>query len=117
MDPRIYQLSDEEHNEIAERLKNELSEFTTPVKNPVAVILGGQPGAGKGGLVALAENEFPDYHFVVINGDELRKEHPKSTEVFQQHEEHYAKLTDPDVREWTRNVFEYAIQTKRKHCF
>lgn len=41
MDPRTYQLSDEEHNEIAERLKNELSEFTAPVKNPVAVILGG----------------------------------------------------------------------------
>ncbi len=113
MDP----LSEEEHNEILERLKQEVEEFTAPAKHPAAVILGGQPGAGKGGLIALAENGFSGHSFVVINGDEFRKEHPMSKEILLKQEEDYARLTDPDVRRWTRDVFKYAIQTKRNLVF
>ncbi|WP_124726877.1 zeta toxin family protein [Staphylospora marina] len=117
MDPLAYKLSDEEHQEVFERLKNELFAFTTSVEKPTAVILGGQPGAGKGGLIALSAREFPDSNFVVINGDEFRKEHPKSEEIFKKHEQDYAKLTDPDVREWTKKLFDLAIQTKRNLIF
>ena len=40
-----------------------------------------------------------------------------SKEILLKQEEDYARLTDPDVRRWTRDVFEYAIRTKRNLVF
>lgn len=112
-----YQLAEAEHNLILQELIRALEHEATPVEKPVAIILGGQPGCGKGGLVDLSINEFKNQNAAVINGDEYRKYHPKSREILKKHEQDYAKHTDPDVREWTKRLLDYAIDTKRNIIF
>ncbi len=112
-----YKLSLEEHERIFKDLVSELESSTKSVDQPEIVILGGQPGCGKGGLIQLSSGDFKNGNAVVINGDEYRKEHPQSNEILKKHEADYAKLTDPDVREWTSKLFAHAINTRRNIIF
>ena len=54
--------------------ESRLSEVSSQVR-PKAIILGGQPGAGKGGLADAAKNELRG-DVVTIDPDALRKYHP-----------------------------------------
>ena len=45
--------------------------------NPVAILLGGQPAAGKSNLAVIAEEEHQNDTFLIINGDEYRIYHPE----------------------------------------
>jgi hypothetical protein len=98
-------------------LVKEMESYTKPVGNPEIVILGGQPGCGKGRLISLAKERFPDGNVFILNGDELRKEHPHSSQILKQNEQHYAKLTDVVVRDWTSRLFTHAMETKRNIIF
>ncbi len=63
-------------------------------KQPVAIILGGQPASGKTALFELLRNKiFPDKQFVIINGDEYRAFHPRSIEIEIEHGKNYADKT------------------------
>ena len=117
VDIQKYKLSQTEHHLIFEYLKQEMFEETTAVENPTAIIFGGQPGAGKASMVELSSQRFLDRNCYIINGDELRKEHPLHQEIFHRFEQDYARLTDPDVRVWTKNPLELAIETKRNIIF
>ena len=44
-----------------------------PVKNPIAIIIGGQTGAGKSGIISYSKKMFEDGNVVVINSDEIKK--------------------------------------------
>lgn len=112
-----YKLPNEEHERLYQQLLQNQFSHSTRNKNPSIVILGGQPGCGKSGLIELGQNTFPDRNVVIINGDEFRSLHSKSIEIFRNHEQKYAELTDPDVREWTSRLFQDAIATKRNIIF
>lgn len=113
-----YQLSPEDHQRIyQELLYREIECSTNPVEHPSIVILGGQPGCGKSGMIELSEEEYPNRNVVIINGDDYRSAHPKSDEILRLHEIDYAKLTDSDGREWTKNLFSHAIETRRNIIF
>ncbi|MXQ53054.1 zeta toxin family protein [Shimazuella alba] len=103
--------------EIYAELIEEMEAYTKPVGNPEIVILGGQPGCGKGGLISLSKERFPDGNVFILNGDELRKEHPHSSQILKQNEQHYATLTDVVVRDWTSRLFTHAMETKRNIIF
>lgn len=99
----LYKLNREVHDEILCEIRKNTFENKSPVDYPKIVILGGQPGAGKSKIITLSENElFKDGNVVEINGDDIRRYHPKAEEIFKNHDKLFAKLTDPDVREWTR---------------
>lgn len=49
--------------------------------NPKAIILGGQPACGKGGLVPKIEKEYPNDRFLIVNGDNYRIHHPNFKEL------------------------------------
>mgnify|MGYP001587957694 FL=1 len=51
------------------------SKGITPKENPLGIILGGQPGAGKSNFIGHRKKEYPD--MAVVNGDELRRFHPQ----------------------------------------
>ncbi|GHU55987.1 toxin zeta [Clostridia bacterium] len=55
-------------------LFEDLTENKTPVNEPVAIILGGQPGAGKTTLHQIFENQMPN--IIKIVGDDFREYHP-----------------------------------------
>ena len=101
-----YKLPQEEHEIILKKLQEKTFRGAETSGNPTLYVLGGQPGAGKSQLIELSRKDSPGA--VTINGDEYRKYHPQADEIFRKHDKDFAKMTDPDVREWTREVFDEA---------
>ena len=46
-----YKLTDEEHEQYYQTIKRIYTGGKIPVNNPIAVIIGGQTGAGKSGII------------------------------------------------------------------
>lgn len=101
-----YKLSDEEHDRIFEDIKRIWHTDPIPVKKPTAVILGGQTGSGKTGMIAHSIEQFPDGNVVVINSDDLKPFHPKSSEIAKLYPDLYTKVTDQESNTWTSDLFE-----------
>lgn len=113
-----YKLSQAEHIKALKGIEENLFRGLKPVESPTIVVIGGQPGAGKSGIITLSQNDFfPDQNVAIINGDEFRKYHPDSKQIFLNHDKDYASLTDPDVREWTKAIFDKAIKEKYNIIF
>ena len=47
-----YKLSETEHNNLYEMIKRIWTDDKFPVENPIAIIIGGQTGAGKSGIIS-----------------------------------------------------------------
>ena len=88
-DPERYSLSRERLQHIyATRIAPDLFRSAQPVERPTAVVLGGQPGAGKTPMQNLVSREFADKGGIVkIIGDDLRSYLP-----------HYKSLQRADDR-------------------
>lgn len=105
-----YQLSEDEHQAIFERrIKPQLFANVTPVDRPVAIIFGGQPGAGKSAAVAAAMNELASRGWAVeINGDDLRDRHPKYAQLMREDDKTAAFYTDRDSGKWVEKSIAHA---------
>lgn len=114
---KSFKLSDRQHNTIYSRIEKQQFTGTKPVENPRVIITGGQPGSGKSKLIEMSKEHFADGNVVVINGDDLRGFHPQADKILKMDDKQYAQRTDPDSREWTRKLFEKAIETKRNIIF
>lgn len=112
-----YKLSQERHDNIYKLLEQRVFGGKESCEFPVAVVLGGQPGAGKSVLIENSIKEFENSNFVIINGDEYRRVHPYAKEILNYNEEDFAFYTDPDVRIWTNNLFNKAIEEKYNLIF
>jgi predicted ABC-type ATPase len=79
--------------------------------NPtIAIILGGQPGAGKSELISPAEKELRASGWtIVINGDDLRSFHPKYEELQRSNPEEAAQLTNLDSGLWVEKLIAEGI--------
>lgn len=101
-----YKLSEEEHDELYGMIKRIWTADKFPVKNPIAVIIGGQTGAVKSGIISYSQKMFEDGNVVVINSDEIKPFHPKSEEIAKNYPELYTKITDQESNTWTSELFE-----------
>ncbi|GHT82468.1 hypothetical protein AGMMS49960_09250 [Betaproteobacteria bacterium] len=102
LNPDEYRLSEAEHQAIFERrIKPDLFAGTKPSSQPVAVIFGGQPGAGKSAAVDEAMNELdPRGGAVQIIGDDLRDYHPQYAQLMETDDKTAAFYTDRDTGRW-----------------
>lgn len=100
-----------------EKIERRHFKDTEPVVRPLCVILGGQPGAGKSGLLEASKQDFIDRNVVMINGDELRYYHPNYLNILKTDERQFAELTDPYARPWTKQLFDRTIETRRNVVF
>ncbi len=66
---------------IYEEEKNTYLRGLATEEHPKAILLGGQPACGKGGLVPKIEEEYPNNDFLVVNGDNYRIHHPNFKEL------------------------------------
>lgn len=102
------------HAEILEQRVLSSPDFTeaTASERPRAVILGGQPGAGKGGLVASAKAEFGG-NAVVVDPDELRVHHPNLRELQRQHPYDWSSHTHADASRWADELREATVAGRK----
>jgi len=110
LNPEQYQLSEDEHQAIFEKeIKPDLFADTKSSDRPVAVILGGQPGAGKSASVDNAMIELQSKGGAVkIEGDALRDYHPAYSDLMLEDDKIAAFYTDRDAGRWVEKAIAYA---------
>ena len=101
-----YKLSEQEHNRYYSIIKRVYTSGKIPVQNPTAVIIGGQTGAGKSGLIGYSTKMFRDGNAIIINSDEIKPFHPQSEEIAKLYPKMYTKITDQESNTWTSQLFE-----------
>ena len=84
--------------------------------HPEAVILGGQPGAGKGGLARTARNELLG-DVINIDPDELRDYHPRVREFRSAHPYTWSSHTQADAGQWADELREAAVAGRKHFIF
>ncbi|MDB5090706.1 MAG: hypothetical protein JWR09_4700 [Mucilaginibacter sp.] len=89
----------------------ETSEGRRPVQQPVGIILGAQPGAGKTLLENIAMEELGD-NVVVCSLDNLRDFHPDVEEIKRKHEAYYPELTGDYAWDWRIGLMAYCVENR-----
>ena len=105
-----YKISDEKIKELTQQSIQLATFGKTPVKNPICVLVGGQSGAGKSGLIAHSKKMFPDGNVITIEDDDERPFYPNEKELAQLHPDLYYKVTDIYTQPAVREKFEYLIK-------
>jgi len=91
-----------------ERVKDFVFSGYTPQGQPVLVLLGGQPAAGKSQAMAAAEQRHANQHLVPLTGDELRRFHPRHQEILDNEPWMFPEATAQASGAWVRMSIEYA---------
>ncbi len=81
------------------------------VEHPAAVLLGGQPGAGKSFGIETVKKQLND-NAIVINGDEFRPYKQGYEEIYQQHGKDASKYTGDFAGAMVQKVRDEAIKQK-----
>lgn len=100
-----YKLTEEEHDKIYDNIKAIMTQGKHPVERPIAIIIGGQTGAGKSGIIGYSLKLFNDNNVVVINSDEIKPFHPKVDEIARDYPNLFTKITDQESNTWTSRLF------------
>lgn len=107
-------LSKEEHARILrEKVIPEANlESLTSHERPKAIILAGQPGAGKGGLKQAVKFELSS-DVAAIDPDELREYHPGAEDWQKASPYGWSQQTNADAGQWARGLREAAIEGRK----
>lgn len=112
-----YRLSEDERNEIGNKINAIMLSGKEPSKCPIAIINIAPPGSGKTGLNGYACAQFNDNNAVIINSDELKPFHPRIDELAKKYPQYYTKVTNPESNFWTDNLFDATIANKYNVIF
>ncbi len=87
---------------------------TTRQENPKAILLDGQPGAGKSALAAEAVRELrANGGAVVIAADRMREENPRYRQLSREDPQNAAELTQKEAGEWATRLTMAAVENRR----
>ncbi|QNR97713.1 zeta toxin family protein [Stenotrophomonas sp. 169] len=111
-------LSKEDHERIfRERIMpEERLAAATSLDSPKAIILGGQPGAGKGGLARAASSELRG-DVIAIDPDALREFHPDVDRFREQNPYQWSGRTHMDASGWADEALGAASDAKKNLIF
>ena len=101
-----YKLTEQEHDRYYKIIKRVYTSGKIPVQNSTAIIIGGQTGAGKSGLIGYSTKMFRDGNVIIINSDEIKPFHPQSEEIAKLYPKMNTKITDQESNTWTSQLFE-----------
>jgi len=85
---------------------------TSSVDSPVAVIIAGQPGAGKGSLTDSLK-EGLNHNLIVINPDDMRGFHPDQEKFQRENDKTASEHTHKDASSWAKSLRNEAIENNR----
>jgi adenylate kinase family enzyme len=101
-----------EVEQIFEDLKDSLLFGLIKSETPIAILLGGQPAAGKSQLTLRAQENHPNQKFLIVNGDLFRAHHPQHEQLIKE------PLTYSEKTQIFSTVFtEKLIQEAQKNTF
>ena len=86
-----YELDEKTKNDVGKIIYDKYTYLKGSSDRPFAIIVIGQPGAGKSGLMGYSENQFETA--ISLDIDDLRAYHPKYDEVKAKHPEIFEKVT------------------------
>ena len=114
-----YKLSEEEHNKIYKEIEKEVFVNSTPQDEPIAIIVGGQPGCGKGGVIAYTKNqvEANGKCIILITTDEYKPYHPNAIVIARKYPTEYVEIVEQDAGPWTGSIMKKAIDDKHNFIF
>ncbi len=114
-----YKLSEEEHNKIYKEIEKEVFVNSTPQDEPIAIIVGVQPGCGKGGVIAYTKNqvEANGKCIILITTDEYKPYHPNAIEIARKYPTEYVEIVEQDAGPWTGSIMKKAIDDKHNFIF
>ena len=114
-----YKLPEEEHNKIYKEIEKEVFVNSTPQDEPIAIIVGGQPGCGKGGVIAYTKNqvEANGKCIILITTDEYKPYHPNAIEIARKYPTEYVEIVEQDAGPWTGSIMKKAIDDKHNFIF
>lgn len=115
MGPEAHALSAPENERIyRERIRPlVLPDELQPLEQSTFVMLGGQPGAGKTGLLTTSRDELREQGATItVVGDDLRSFHPGYRSLQRRDPEHAAFLTNPDASRWVERLLEDARERR-----
>lgn len=85
---------------------------TTPQEHPKAIVLAGQPGAGKSGVAGAAIRELAG-DAIPIDPDALREMHRDAPQLVQQHPYTWSGHTHSDASQWAKELRSLAVEGHR----
>lgn len=109
-----YELEKAEHDRRYKRIADKYLPSCEAQENPRAIIIGGQPGSGKGQLTNKAARElFKEGGFVLVDADTLRERHPAHRDLMRENDREAANLTHNDASKWAKRLTTDAIEGRR----
>lgn len=104
---KYYELTEKEIVVYGDQVIDDFTAGIIKSERPIAIILGGQPGAGKSELITAAQ-KLTGKNVVICNADDYRDYHPKSDEIKKLHEEAYPEITVAYSQPWNMRL--------KQHC-
>ena len=92
-----YALSEEDFENMYKEVKETvIGDITAPEKQPMGILTGGQPGAGKSSIVIMSKIEFAkeQRNPIILDGDTYRGLYKNSIKLAKEHPELYSEITD-----------------------
>lgn len=113
-----YKLPEEEHLEIYKKIEQEVFR-TEPDEQPIGIIVGGQPGSGKGSVISCSKRDVEKggKDIVIITTDEYKPYHPQAIEIAQKYPTDYVEIVEQDAGAWTGKVLRKAIDDRYNFIF
>ena len=107
-----YALSEEEFEEMYQKARKLIIGDCKPAEgNPTAIVTGGQPGAGKIGLVIKSKRDMLESQkeTIIIDGDAYRGLYKNSIEIAAKYPELYSEITDKATGKITNRLLKEVV--------
>ena len=114
-----YELSNDQFEEMYEKCKKITFFNCESVKEPTGVFIGGQTGAGKGGIDVFSKQEFihKNQNAAILDVDVYRALHPYTKEILAKYPTIYTKITAKVTGRILKRIMAEAIENNYNFIF
>lgn len=114
-----YKTNENDYKEMLKKAKEMTFFYCKSYDNPIAVFVGGQTGAGKGGIDVYSMKEFNKMNLkaTVIDDDQYRMLHPYAKEILKKYPTLYTEITGVETGTITKEVLKEAIDSHYNFVF